>query len=89
MKTTLHGKFPQTHLYPDFTPYVAKYADNGLARSEEELRAYFLEYRRRAPFEFLRAKLERQAIDVFRSFTDMDSPVYKATKRAYHWMKKR
>ena len=25
-------------LYPDFTPYVTKYADNGRARTDEELR---------------------------------------------------
>ena len=25
-------------LYPDFTPYVTKYGDNGEARSEDELK---------------------------------------------------
>ena len=40
----LIGNFMKTQLinikslYPDFIPYVAKYADNGLARSEEELK---------------------------------------------------
>src|SRR5262249_41356244 len=30
MKTTLHGRFEGDRaLYPDFTPYVAKYGDNG------------------------------------------------------------
>jgi hypothetical protein len=33
MKTTLHGRWPQSRLYPDFTPYVAKYGDNGRART--------------------------------------------------------
>ena len=47
MKTTLHGKWPESRLYPEFSPYVAKYADNGQARTQEELRAYFAEYRRR------------------------------------------
>ena len=39
MKTTLHG---DVGLYPDFSPYVAKYADNGGAKSKAELRSYFL-----------------------------------------------
>ena len=38
MKTTLHGRWPASRLYPDFTPYVSKYADNGRARTAEELR---------------------------------------------------
>ena len=25
-------------LYPNFTPYVAKYGDNGMARSDDELK---------------------------------------------------
>jgi hypothetical protein len=32
-------------LYPDFTPYISKYGDNGLARTEEELKKYFDYYR--------------------------------------------
>jgi hypothetical protein len=83
MKTTLHGKFPPGGggLYPDFTPYVAKYADNGLAKSEEEMRAYFKEYRQRASFDYLLHRLEKKSIDVFRSFVPMDNPVYEFAKR--------
>ena len=29
MQATLHGKWPSSGLYPGFTPYVTKYADNG------------------------------------------------------------
>lgn len=43
MKTTLHGGMRS--LYPDFTPYVAKYGDNGRAFSRGELDAYFAAYR--------------------------------------------
>jgi hypothetical protein len=43
MKTTLHGGVRS--LYPDFTPYVAKYGDNGRAFSTSELGAYFAAYR--------------------------------------------
>lgn len=32
-------------LYPNFTPYVTKYGDNGLAYSEEELKKYFNYYK--------------------------------------------
>ena len=35
MKTTLHGEFGPERLYPDFSPYVAKYADNGKARTRK------------------------------------------------------
>ena len=32
-------------LYPNFTPYVTKYGDNGQARSEYELKKYFDYYK--------------------------------------------
>ena len=34
MKTTLHGDWGPGRLYPDFTPFVAKYGDNGRAKSK-------------------------------------------------------
>lgn len=83
MKTTLHGDLPIRPLYPDFTPYVAKYGDNGRARSREELHEYFKTYRRRAPVDYLLRRLEYSSIDVFRSFISMDSPVYKAVRSVY------
>ncbi len=43
-------------LYPDFSPYVAKYADNGGAKSSKELRKYFKYYR---DLYGLRSDLER------------------------------
>ena len=58
MKTSLIGKWPESKLYPDFTPYVGKYADNGRAKTTEELREYFREYRRRAPLDFFRHRLQ-------------------------------
>ena len=39
MKTVLHGGVRS--LYPDFTPYVAKYGDNGRAFTVGELHDYF------------------------------------------------
>ena len=32
-------------LYPDFTPYVTKYGDNGMSRSRDELKKYFEYYK--------------------------------------------
>jgi hypothetical protein len=54
MKTTVHG---MKSLYPYFTPYVAKYADNGRARTRAELRAYWQEYRRRNPLAMMKHEL--------------------------------
>jgi hypothetical protein len=89
MKTTLHGKFGNAPLYPDFTPYVAKYADNGGARSKEELAEYFKKYRQRAPFEYLRGRLVNLAKDVIRDQFAAESPAYRLARRAYHLVKAR
>ncbi len=54
-RTILHGPWKKqgtAALYPDFNPFVAKYGDNGRARTKAELRAYFAEYRRRGFFGF-------------------------------------
>jgi len=84
MKTTLHGQWPESRLYPDFTPYVAKYGDNGGARTAEELRAYFAEYRRRSgTFAFLRHRFAEKAADVVRSSLRVDSAAYRFARRAY------
>lgn len=88
MKTTLHGKWPKSGLYPDFTPYVARYADNGLARTREELERYFEEYRKRAPMEYLRHKFEQKAVDVFRSHVTGGSKAFQLARRSYWYLKK-
>lgn len=87
MKTTLHGKFGNAGLYPDFTPYVAKYADNGGAKSKEELAEYFRKYRQRAPFEYLRGRLRNVAKDVIRGRFAAESSPYRLARRAYHLIK--
>jgi hypothetical protein len=90
MKTTLHGNWTKNGLYPDFSPYVAKYADNGEARTKEELQQYFNAYRRRAPLEFLRHQLllhSMKWIDMpttfVRSYLPKDSSLYRAMKQTY------
>lgn len=87
MKTTLHGDFPRRSLYPHFSPYVAKYADNGLAKSKEELDAYFKQYMMRAPLDYLRRQVAVRTIDFLRSSIAPDSASFLAAKRTYHWLK--
>jgi hypothetical protein len=84
MKATLHGRWPSSGLYPDFTPYISKYADNGNARTKDELHEYFREYRRQVGgFDFFRHRIEAAGVDLFRSHVAMGSPPYRFAKRAY------
>jgi hypothetical protein len=84
MKTTLHGKWPATQLYPDFAPYVAKYADNGRARNADELRTYFAEYRRRAGiFPFVRHRLSAKASQAVRAAIPYDSTAWRVARRTH------
>jgi hypothetical protein len=83
MRTTLHGLEGPGALYPHFTPYVTKYADNGEARSPEELDNYFREYRRRAPIAYLRHRLEQASMQTFRSMVPAGTPIYERARRTY------
>jgi len=91
-KTILHGKWERhlnysSPLYPDFTPYIAKYGDNGRARSQHELASYFRAYRRRMGvrgiLDLLVGKLENRSKAVFRSFVAEDSRFYGVAKILY------
>ncbi|MDR7133934.1 hypothetical protein J2X06_001118 [Lysobacter niastensis] len=88
MKTTLIGTWPRSGLYPDFTPYVARYSDQAEANTREELDEYFEAYRQRDPMEFWRHRMEMKAIDFFRSSVAGDSPIYSRAKAVY-WALKR
>jgi hypothetical protein len=83
MKTTLHGGL--TGLYPEFSPYVAKYADNGGAQSVADLDRYFAAYRAWAPAEFLVSRLRHQSEAVFRRAFSRQSGVFRLAKKVYHW----
>lgn len=88
MKTTLHGKWPKTRLYPDFTPYVAKYADNGGARSKQELDEYFSEYRRRTGIiNYFRHLVIAHSEHIFRSYVPRGSPLFQITRKMYWHLK--
>jgi hypothetical protein len=95
MRTVFHGRWKEPSLYPDFSPYVAKYGDNAGAKTPEALQRYFRAYRDRAPVEYFRHQLshrlhrvfEEGAINVFRSFVPLDSRAYRLVKRAYRAVK--
>jgi Metallo-beta-lactamase superfamily len=91
MKTTLHGDFGEGKLYPDFSPYVAKYSDNGRVRTRNELKMYFGEYWRRDPVGFLRSKVEAhcvrplqtQSAELLRTVLRPDSATFRLAKEAF------
>jgi len=96
MRTTLHGDWGPLKLYPDFTPYVAKYADNGRVKTRNELAAYFGAYRARDPLGFLRHQFEQNVVrpaqettaNFLRTRIGPSSPLYKASKRVYWGVKR-
>jgi hypothetical protein len=93
MRTTLHG---DATLYPDFTPYLAKYGDNGGARSREDLDRYFREYRARDLMGFLRDQLDARCVRplqadaarLLRRTVGGNSAVFRAVKGAYWGMRR-
>ncbi|WP_116808691.1 MBL fold metallo-hydrolase [Steroidobacter cummioxidans] len=86
VKTVLHGGVRS--LYPDFTPYVAKYGDNGRAFSIDELHDYFRAYRKDSGFngwlDQIRVdtsrKLRRQVLATLQSTTPA---LYRLARRGY------
>ena len=89
MKTTLHGRWSLDKLARDFGPYVGKYADNGRARSEEEIAAYFEDYRRRDVLGYVLNRLEIRAYEAFRFSVQalQQTRAYPAARRAYHFVR--
>jgi hypothetical protein len=81
MRTTLHNV---QGLYPHFTPYVAKYADNGGAKTKRELRTYFGHYYRRDPIAHTLKHLLDGSEMVFRKAFSEDSAAFRLTKRTYY-----
>ena len=85
MKCTLHGGLQA--LVPSFNPLVSKYADNGMAKTKGELRAYMAAYRKRAPAEFLLHTLEHESARRFRQFVSPDSRLFIVAQRTYVFLK--
>ena len=84
MRTTLHGSWPESRLAADVTPYVAKYADNGDARTNEELDVYMAAYRQRmGALRYFRHMIERKAKRTAQAHLRADSPGLALAARAY------
>lgn len=76
MKTTL---VDCNNLYPDFTPFVGKYGDNGMAKSHAELKDYFNYYKLNSA-NYWRDILEINTETFIRQIISNDSALYKAAK---------
>jgi hypothetical protein len=87
-RATLHGRWPERPFYPDFTPFVAKYGDNGRAHTKDELEEYFRAYRKRAPLDYILHVAEERGKSAFRRSVDERSPIYRIAKRAYRAVRK-
>ncbi|HET7085378.1 MAG TPA: hypothetical protein VFI23_11445 [Rhizomicrobium sp.] len=83
MRTTLHGG---VRLYPNFTPYVAKYADNGRAYTKSEIADYMADYRKRAPFEFFMHSVSLRSGGRYRKLVSSDSGSFRLAKKIYVMM---
>ena len=80
MRTTLYGT---QSLYPDFSPFVAKYSDNGGARSLAELKTYRRHYRRRDLTGYYLHWLEGSADRIVRTLLPEGSPPFRVAKKLY------
>jgi hypothetical protein len=85
MKTRLEGRWLTPSLYPDFAPYVPKYADNGRAKTPEELKKYFREYRRRAPLDYLRHRIPYRVCRAFLSHVKADTRAYQFARKTWRF----
>jgi hypothetical protein len=88
MKTRLHGDWETMSLHPHFTPFVAKYADNGQAKTRDEVDAYLAAYRKRAPMDYLMHVLERESERRVRKFIGVDTPAFKLMTKTYLFLKR-
>jgi hypothetical protein len=71
-------------LYPHFTPNVAKYADNGGAKSKAELRRYFGHYYLRDPLARIMKQLASSSEQVLRKAVPENTAMFRAAKRLYY-----
>lgn len=83
MKTTLHGNWPESKLFPSFDGHLAKYADNGRAKTKEQVRDYFRAYIRRAPLDMISHFAMEKGKDVFRTFVKPGSRPYEKARFVY------
>jgi hypothetical protein len=81
MRTTLYNV---EALYPHFTPFVAKYGDNGGAKTKRELARYFGHYYMRDPIAHSLKCLANASEMALRKAIPEDSAMFRVAKRTYH-----
>jgi hypothetical protein len=81
IRTTLHNV---EGLYPHFTPHVAKYADNGGAKTKRELATYFGHYYMRDPIAHSLKRLADRSEMVVRRLMPEGTAMFRVAKRTYH-----
>jgi hypothetical protein len=81
MKTTLHGI--ESLYSPNFNFIVAKYGDNGLAETKQELKDYLRQYRKRSGAEWYLHQLVRGGHVIFRRYVRKDSGLYATARSLY------
>ena len=81
MRTTLYNI---AGLYPRFTPYVAKYADNGGAKTKRELMTYFGHYYMRDPLAHTLRRFADAGEMVLRKAMPENTRMFRFAKRIYH-----
>lgn len=86
MKTTLHNMHS---LYEcDFNFLLTKYADNGLAKSENEVKNYLQEYKRRAGRQYIYDSFYGASANILnRVLTNKGSPIRRLLKSIYYRVK--
>lgn len=83
MKSTLHGLSSLYEEPGNFNFSVAKYGDNGLAETEQELRAYEQIYRRRGGIDQLVEGFRDKSRDFLTRFVSKDSRMFRLSKALY------
>jgi hypothetical protein len=81
MRTTLYNV---ESLYPNFTPYVAKYADNGGAKSKQELATYFHHHFMRDPIVHTLKRIAQRSEMMLRGAVPENSALFSLAKRTYY-----
>lgn len=81
MRTTLYNV---DSLYPHFTPFVAKYGDNGGAKTKRELARYFGHYYMRDPVVHTLKKLADASEMTLRKVLPEGSTMFRVAKRTYY-----
>jgi hypothetical protein len=81
MRTTLYNV---DALYPHFTPFVAKYGDNGGAKTKRELARYFGHYYMRDPIAHTLKRLADASEMTLRKVLPEGSAMFRVAKRTYY-----